>query len=196
MTLEAVAKEAGMSKTGLYYYYASKDALVFELVFGALEGQAQAVHDAVGKAKDGGEALRAIVRETVHAFAPRLDDFRLAFLFGQVAGTGAVHWNAEQFGRLRPLNDLCLAGAAAMLRKDGRKRAGRARVEPRLLAFLAYLAAVGLLTMKGMVERVRRPARLFRRAAHRGIRAGVRSRRGAVRPGSIHAKIADRKPGA
>ena len=122
MTLEAVAKEAGMSKTGLYYYYASKDALVFELVFGALEGQAQAVHDAVEKAKDGGEALRAIVRETVHAFAPRLDDFRLAFLFGQVAGAGAVHWNAEQFGRLRPLNDLCLAGTAALLRKDGRKR--------------------------------------------------------------------------
>ena len=34
MTLEAVAAEAGMSKTGLYYYFPSKDALVFELVFG------------------------------------------------------------------------------------------------------------------------------------------------------------------
>jgi AcrR family transcriptional regulator len=41
-----------MSKTGLYYYYSSKDALVFELVFGAIEGQAHAVHKAVQKAKD------------------------------------------------------------------------------------------------------------------------------------------------
>src|SRR5579864_4566776 len=72
-TLNAVAKEVGVSKTALYYYFPSKDALLFELVFGALETQAQAVHDAVEKTNDGGEALRAIVRETVNAFAPRLD---------------------------------------------------------------------------------------------------------------------------
>ena len=159
MTLEAVAKEAGMSKTGLYYYFPSKDALVFELVFGVIERQARSVHDAVEKAGDGGDALRAIIRETVQTFAPRLDDFRLAFLFGQVADAGAVRWNAEQFSRIRPLNDLCLAGAADMLREERSKRSGRARVEPRLLAFLAYLAAIGLLTMKGMVEQLDDPIR-------------------------------------
>jgi AcrR family transcriptional regulator len=157
MTLEAVAAEAGMSKTGLYYYFPSKDALAFELVFGVIAGQARAVHNAVAEAKDAAGALRAIIRETVHSFAPRLDDFRLAFLFGQVAGAGAVRWNAKQFGRLRPLNDLLFAGAADMLREERRGRSGRARVEPRLLAFLAYLAAIGLLTMKGMVEQVDDP---------------------------------------
>lgn len=157
MTLDAVAKEAGMSKTGLYYYFPSKDALVFDLVFGIIEGQASAVHDAVEKASDGREALRAIIRETVHTFAPRLDDFRLAFLFGQVAGAGAVRLNAEQLSRIRPLNDLCLAGAARMLRKERSKRAGRPGVEPRLLAFLAYLAAIGLLTMKGLAQQLDDP---------------------------------------
>jgi AcrR family transcriptional regulator len=157
MTLDAVAKEAGMSKTGLYYYYPSKDALIFELVFGVLERQAHAVHDAVEEAKDGGEALRAVIREMVHSFAPRLDDFRLAFLFGQVGGSGAVRWDAEQFARLRPLNDICLAEAARMLREEHGKRAGRAKVEPRLLAFLAYLAAVGVLTVKGLVEQLNDP---------------------------------------
>ena len=34
-TLDAVAREVGVSKTALYYYYPSKDALFFELVFGA-----------------------------------------------------------------------------------------------------------------------------------------------------------------
>jgi len=157
MTLDAVAREAGMSKTGLYYYFASKDALVFELVYAALEGQARAVEAAVESARGGAEALAAIVRGTVASYAPRLDDFRLAFMFGQVAGSGAMHWDAEQFSRLRPLNDLCLAGAAKRLREEREPTRSRARVEPRLLAFLAYLAAVGLLTVKGMVEQVEDP---------------------------------------
>jgi AcrR family transcriptional regulator len=151
-TLDAVAKEVGMSKTALYYYFPSKDTLFFELVFGAFKSQAQTIHDEVEKAAGGGEALRAIVREAVNSFAPRLDDFRLAFLYGQVAGQNAVHFNEEQFARIRPLNDLMFAGAATKLKEEKKKRPGRARVEPRLMAFLAYLAAVGLLTMKGMVE--------------------------------------------
>lgn len=157
MTLDAVAKEVGMSKTGLYYYFPSKDALIFELVYGVLEGQARAVDDAVQKADDGSSALHAIVNETVNTFAPRLDDFRLAFFFGQAGGAGAVHWNADQFARIRPLNELLFARATAMLRDQQEKRPTRSGVEPRLLAFLAYLAAIGLLTMKGMVEHLEDP---------------------------------------
>lgn len=151
-TLDAVAKEVGMSKTALYYYFPSKDALLFELIFGAFKVQAQTIHDEVEKTAGGGQALRAIVREAVNSFAPRLDDFRLAFLYGQVAGKNAVHFNETQFARIRPLNDLMFAGAAKKLKEEQKQRPGRAHVEPRLMAFLAYLAAVGLLTMKGMVE--------------------------------------------
>ncbi len=150
MTLDAVAREAGMSKTGLYYYFASKDALAFELVFSALEGHAHAVNTAVEKSDDGASALGAIIRETVTSFAPNMDDFRLAFMLGQVTTSGGVDISDEQFARIRPLNDLMLGRASKLLAgaQDG-KAAG---VEPRLLAFLAYLSAIGLLTMKGMVE--------------------------------------------
>jgi AcrR family transcriptional regulator len=157
MTLDAVAAEVGVTKTALYYYFRSKDALLFELVFGVFEAQFQAIHDAVEATSDGAGALRAILRETVATFAPRLDDFRLAFMHGQVAGAGAVHFDDQQFARFRPLNDLAFAGAAKKVAEQRRNRPGRARVEPRLLAFLAYLAAVGLLTMKGMVESVDDP---------------------------------------
>src|SRR5271166_3101450 len=51
-TLDAVAREVGLTKTALYYYYPSKDALLFEIVFGAIHAQAQAVHDAVENAKN------------------------------------------------------------------------------------------------------------------------------------------------
>jgi AcrR family transcriptional regulator len=156
-TLEAVAREAGMSKTGLYYYFPSKDALLFELVFAAFQAQSQAVHEAVEAANDGGAALSAIVRETVRFFGPRLDDFRLAFLQGQIAGPGALRWTDEQFRRIRPLNDLLFAGAAERLSHDRVQGASRADVAPRMMAFLAYVAALGVLTMKGMVESVDDP---------------------------------------
>ncbi len=149
-TLDAVAREVGVSKAALYYYYPSKDALLFELIFGALETHARSVHDAVAQADDGAAALGALVRQSVEGFAPHLDDFRLAFLYGQVASPGAVHFDAQQFARIRPLNTLILAGTVEKLAAG--EGPGRAGVEPRLMAFLAYLAAIGTLTMKGMVE--------------------------------------------
>ncbi len=158
-TLDAVAKEVGVTKTTLYYYYPSKDALLFELIFGAFETQAKLIHDAVAKAEDGGEALAAIIGETVRFFAPRLDDFRLAFLQNQLAGPTAVQLGAKQFARIRPLNELSFAGAARLLGEESKRRPNRAGVEPRLLAFLAHLAAIGMLTMKGMVEAVNDPLR-------------------------------------
>jgi AcrR family transcriptional regulator len=156
-TLDAVAKEVGLTKAALYYYYPSKDALLFEVVFATLEAQSRAIHEAVTDAKGGGDALRAIVRETVHLFASRLDDFRLTYLHGQVAGPGAVRVGADQLARIRPLNDLAFADAAKMLEGEWGRRAGRAEVDPRMMAFLANVAAIGLLTMKGMVETVGDP---------------------------------------
>lgn len=156
-TLDAVAEEVGLSKPALYYYYRSKEALLFEIVFRTIEAQSRAVHDAVAEAKDGGDALRAIVRETVRTFASRLDDFRLVFLHGQLAGPAAVRISAEQLARIRPLNDLAYGGAAKILGAESKRRRGRARVDPRMMAFLANVAAIGLLTMKGMVESVGDP---------------------------------------
>ena len=116
------------------------------------EAQAKAVEAAVEKAADGSEALRAIVRETIKTFAANLDDFRLAFLFGQVAGSGAVKLSAEQFARVRPLNDLLLKGATQKL-----EAVGALPAEPRLIAFLAFVSALGVLTMKGLVESMNDP---------------------------------------
>lgn len=151
-TLDAVAKEVGLTKAALYYYYPSKDALFFELVYGMIERQSHAVHDAVEETTTGAEALRAIIRELVQSYSSNIDDFRLAYLFGQVAGPGTVHLAAEQLERIRPLNDLAYAGAAERLATDWKRKRGRADVNPRLMAFLANIAAVGLLTFKGMVE--------------------------------------------
>jgi AcrR family transcriptional regulator len=151
-TLEAVARAVGMSKAALYYYFPSKDALLFALVFEVIANHARTIHEAVEKTESGGAALGAIVRESFAVFSPRLDDFRLAFLHAQVAGKGTVHFDESQFAHVRPLNDLWFEGAAKKLRGQRRKQGSPAPVEPRLMAFLAYCAAIGVLTMKGMVE--------------------------------------------
>lgn len=152
MTLEAVAREAGMSKTGLYYYFESKDSLVFELVYAVLERQASAVSEAVADSRNGGKALGAVVSQTVKSFAPNMDDFRLVFMLGQVAASGGVKISAEQLARIRPLNDMALGSVSKMIAEERKQRKKGVAIEPRLLAFLAYLSAIGMLTMKGMVE--------------------------------------------
>lgn len=48
-------------------------------------------------------------------------------------------------------------GLEKKLSDEQKKRPSRAKVEPRLLSFLAYLASIGLLTMKGMVENMDDP---------------------------------------
>ncbi len=146
VTLDAVAREAGMSKTGLYYYFASKQALVFELVFGLWESHGEQVRDAVEQVETGPAALAAIIRNTISTYAPQMDDFRLAFLLGQVSGPSGLGLSSEQFERIRPINDLILRGAA------GKLAGQHSVVEPRLLAFLAFASALGLLTIKGLVE--------------------------------------------
>lgn len=157
-TLDAVAREVGLTKAALYYYFPSKDAVLFEVMYTTFAALSQAIHDAVEQAADGAAALRAIIRETVRFFAPRLDDFRLMYMHAQVTGT-AVAVAPEQLARLRPLNDLAYARAARLLADEWKLARGRAQVQPRMIAFLANLAAVGVLTMKGMVEHVGDPLR-------------------------------------
>ena len=114
-TLDAIALEVGLTKAALYYYYPSKDALFFEIVFGAYESEARAIHDAVEATMDGGAALRAVVRATMNRFATRMDDFRIAYLQPQVGKPSTVRFTAEQFAKIRPLNDLAYAGATKKL---------------------------------------------------------------------------------
>lgn len=151
-TLDAVAVEVGLTKAALYYYYPSKEALFFDVMFASFSAHAHAIGAEVEKAEDSGAAIAAVVRETVKSFAPNLDDFRLMFLQMQLAKPGSIRFTPEQFAKIRPLNDVIYAGTTKRITEQWKKKRGRARVEPRLLVFLAHASALGILTMKGLVE--------------------------------------------
>jgi AcrR family transcriptional regulator len=63
LTLEAVAKEAGVSKGGLLYHFPNKEALISSMIDEHLETWSQAVETA--KDKEKGAFTRAFVKTTV-----------------------------------------------------------------------------------------------------------------------------------
>jgi AcrR family transcriptional regulator len=63
LTLESVAKEAGVSKGGLLYHFPNKEALISRLIDEHLEAWSNAVEGAKDKAK--GAFTRAFVKTTV-----------------------------------------------------------------------------------------------------------------------------------
>ncbi|MCC6808983.1 MAG: TetR/AcrR family transcriptional regulator [Deltaproteobacteria bacterium] len=148
-TLDAVAKECGVTKQGLLYHFASKDELVFEVFMSEWERAANVVAAAVEETKDGAGALAAMITSFVAHFAPAMELFRL--ITQEVQRYDPKAMTRERFLRLRPINDRLYGGAEARL-AGGKKRLKKG-LSPRRLAFSAHLAAMGILGMKALVER-------------------------------------------
>lgn len=159
LTLEAVARELGITKQALYHYFSSKDALLFELVYAEMAAAAAAVHVACEAAPDGASALEALIRTYVAYFGTRLDAYRLVTQHVQQADTRAL--TPELAARIRPLNDLTYGAAEAKLLAHRPRARGRGhdRTSARRLVFAAHLAAQGMLGMKSLVERFEDPLR-------------------------------------
>ncbi len=66
--------------------------------------------------------FRSIIRESVNAFAPRLDDFRLAFLHGQVADKGAVSFQSAAVRGASVRSTTCCMGMQRGKLEEERKR--------------------------------------------------------------------------
>lgn len=155
LTLDEVAGAVGLTKAALYYYFPSKDALLEDLSLRTLQAQAQRLHDAVASTTTGPQALRSLIAETIRMHAQHMDDFRLSYLHPQLA-PGAIDASPAQLARVRPINELSFAGATERLAAGPRGRAG---VDPRMMVFLANLAAMGVVLMKGLVETFDDPLR-------------------------------------
>jgi len=149
LTLAAVARELELTKAALYYYFDSKEALVFELVYRAYAAHAEAVGAAVAATSTGVEALEALIRSTATAFGDDLDALRLAFFVPQVGSH--VQVGAEQLARIRPYNEVMFGAVAERIAAC--QQAGRVapEVDGRRLAFVAYTSVLGMLTMEGLV---------------------------------------------
>lgn len=118
LTLEAVAREAGVSKGGLLYHFASKDALIAALVEDRLARCDEAIDRAIA-ADEGPEAgrwLRAYIRLT---FTPPADCFGLTAAVLAASATPALLapvWAAFARWQERAVNDGLDPAEATLIR--------------------------------------------------------------------------------
>ena len=151
LTLASVARKLQLTKAALYYYFPSKEALLFELLLAALLREVEAVEHALDARPPGAStALETMIRGLAahHAAHPR--DVKLIYLHPQLI-TDAAPFDDAMLARIRPVNDRLygrVAEAVEAHRDAGELPQG---LPARRLVFLAYTAVVGLSTMQGLV---------------------------------------------
>lgn len=151
LTLAAVARELELTKAALYYYFPSKEAIVFELIYLSLESHARVVGDATAGTTSGAAALEALIRASAADYGGRMDELRLAYLVPQVAAAGGANFSRDALHRIRPFNEILYGGVADKIRAD--QRIGRVddTIDGRRLAFLAHTSVLGMLIVEGLV---------------------------------------------
>ncbi|WP_241759000.1 TetR/AcrR family transcriptional regulator [Pyxidicoccus parkwayensis] len=148
LTLDAVAREADLSKPSLFYYFHSKEELVGELAVEGLAHEVEVLEAAVASADSGVEALAALVRAKVDLYAEDLDAFRVVYLWPQLMGRQSDAQRERVYALSARLNDTL----EARLQADA--RAGRLApgFQPRRLANVAWTVAHGLLSLVAGLE--------------------------------------------
>lgn len=155
VTLASVAGELGMTKQALYHYFSSKEDLVRSLVTTLLDAEIETLIGAIEKVESGAESLGTLIRAFYEHYIGRLDAFRSVYCQSQLySSPGALDADTvrnEINPRTRHLFDVLearIAGSSASV--DRRERMRR-------LAFSAWLSALGLMTMLGVVDALNDP---------------------------------------
>lgn len=149
-TLAAVADELGLTKPALYYYFDSKEALLFELLLREWFELATEVKTAVDATANGADAVEQLMRTVFNRYRDHLEIFMLFHKMGPGGDFEGIV-GPEQLERIRPVNELLYGGAESRLRADQRSGNFPGKRDPRRFAFTAHMAVIGLLNMKAIV---------------------------------------------
>lgn len=150
-SLSVLADELGLTKPALYYYFSSKQALLFELFLNEWVEAATEVQAAVAETASGADAVEQIMRTLFERYRERRDLFLLGYQ-RLLAGELGHLVGPDELERIRPVNAMLYAGAEARLRTDQREGHFPKDRDPRRFAFTAHMAVIGLLNMKALVE--------------------------------------------
>ena len=155
-TLAAVADELALTKPALYYYFDSKEALLFELLLREWLESATEVQAAVEETESGADAVEQLMRTVFNRYRDRLELFVLFFKMGP-GGDFEEIMGPEELERIRPINDMLYGGVEARLRAEQRTGGFPKKRDPRRFAFTAHMAVIGFLNMKAIAASARDP---------------------------------------
>jgi AcrR family transcriptional regulator len=147
-TLAAVADELGLTNPALYYYFDSKEALLFELLLREWLECGAEVAAAVEATQTGADAVETLIRAVFARYCDRLDMFML--VHQKMVELRGGSFPKEGLERIRPVNDMLYAGAESRLRADQATGVFPKSGDPRRFVFTAHMAAIGLLNMRAI----------------------------------------------
>lgn len=156
VTLGAVAGELDLTKQALYHYFPSKEALIKILVVKLLDDEIEALTAAVEQEKSSTRILGVMIRAFYAHYIDHLDAFRAVYCASQLyqSGSGIIDQDMlrdEINPRTRGLFDILQD------RLSKPSMSGKARAKCRRLAYSAWLAALGLVTMLAVAEATNDP---------------------------------------
>ena len=156
VTLGAVAGKLALTKQALYHYFPSKEALVKILVVKLLDDEIETLITAVEKEKSATRVLGAMIRAFYAHYIDHLNAFRAVYCASQLyqASPGIIDEDMlrnEINPRTRGLFDI-LEDRLSKPSASRQARAGRRR-----LAYSAWLAALGLVTMLAVADATNDP---------------------------------------
>ena len=151
VTLDSVAGELGMTKQAIYYYFPSKEALMRSLITELLNDEIVVLTRELEESEKPQGVLGTLIHSFHAHYIDRLDAFRSVYCQSQLfsgANPAIDHETVKEEinPRTRHLFDVLekrLAGDALSPEQ---------RAQLRRLSFVAWLSALGLMTMLGVAD--------------------------------------------
>lgn len=151
VTLASVAGSLSMTKQALYHYFPSKDALFRSLITTLLDNEVESIAAAVNKSEGVGNTLGTLIHAFYDHYIDRLNAFRMVYCQSQFySGLKATLDSATLREEINPRTRHLFDVLEARMGSSDMSQAERKRT--RQLAFSAWLAALGLLTMLGVAD--------------------------------------------
>ena len=151
VTLTGVANELGMTKQALYHYFASKDALLSNLLTALFDAEIDALVAAVQAEPDGGKVLSTLIRAFYAHHIEDLDAFRLLYCESQLVSAPEHGFGPDVIrDKINPRTRNLFDVLESRLVRPGMPAKKRRLL--RQLAFTAWTSALGLLTMLSVAD--------------------------------------------
>jgi len=149
--VEMISERLGLTKPALYYYFKSKEEIMFALVLREILAVAKLVEHAVTEAKDGASALEILLRTVFAHYRSNLPLFRLIYC-NFPSNEMKAFLLKEHLEQIHPSNQMMFGRTEELLVRDQKNGRFPAHKNGRRFIFNAYMAVLGILNMKTLTE--------------------------------------------
>jgi AcrR family transcriptional regulator len=139
-TIAQVAAVASVSKPAVYYYFDSKEDLVYALCLEVLGSERRYLERAINEATTAVDALAALVRSRIDFYVLDRDSFRILHVWGPMLGLQARLEASQEHAALLGL----VSQVAARLAAEREQRRAASHVEVAKVPELAWAMSQGI----------------------------------------------------